>query len=282
MAIEQTKKPSHQTNTEYYESLGMLFWELSEHSRCFNFGYCEPGQANGSPAELQRQLVRFVANSGNFTAGQRLIEVGCGLGGPAELIANEFGCHVIGIDPGEYQVTRANQWLREQRNPPDISFLRGDAHFLPFRSSRFDGLYSIESAFHYSDKSTFLKEAARVIAPHGKIVIADILKTSRQTMNWLNRQISQSIAASNFFNRDAYERSSAACGLKMTAVMDITQEVKRCFSVWTKAHLRKFPEMRRVYPVRSLIKIGLALRLAPLIIAITDFSYQIMVFEKEH
>jgi avermectin B 5-O-methyltransferase len=273
--------PSHQYNAEYYDAMATIFNELSGQSHFFNLGYREPGQHHITPAELQRQLVRQVAAHGQFTSAMNVLEVGCGLGGPAQLIAKAHGCRITGIDPSPYQVTHANAWLRDLPAPPAVTVLYGDGQFIPFRANFFDRVYSIESAFHYPDKPQFLREAARVLKPEGKIVIADILKSSRPTTGWLNSQIRESIAADHFFNLDAYRQAAAESGLMLINHTDITAGVARTFSVWLAVFLQKFRRLLPSYSLRSLTKIGLALCFARLLIAVTGFSYQIMVFEKK-
>lgn len=253
-------------------------YELSEHSRFLNLGYCEKGQKRIKPIEAQKQLIRLVADAGDFQKDILILDVGCGLGGPALLISEERDCSVIGIDPGTYQIEKTNLWLRNQTSPYRIKFHYGDAVNLPFADNSFDRVYSVESAFHFQDKAQFLKEAARTLKKNGTLVIADILRSTDKKDSWLSRKLGKALSAEKFFNITLYKNNALQAGLEFVHNYDISENVARTFHMWARSHFNKFFKLLKTYRFMTLFKIGIALFLAPALSSFTHFRYHILVF----
>jgi cyclopropane fatty-acyl-phospholipid synthase-like methyltransferase len=264
----------------YYQELGTLFDELSDRSHFFNLGSCEKGQKNLPLHEAQKQLVRLVAGSGDFRKEMRLLDVGCGMGGPAHLIADEIGCSIVGIDPGSFQVKGAMAWMQSQPGRKKITIHFGDAMHLPFKAGSFDRIYCIESAFHYPDKATFFKESARILTPDGMLIVADILRIRAKKESWLSRRYGKALAADNFFSVIQYQTAGDRAGLQFLRNVDITEKVRRTFPLWTHAFLKSFFKLAHLYSLLSLCKIGLALLLAGWSSSYTNLGYQILCFRK--
>ncbi len=264
----------------YYEELGNLMWELSGHSRFFNLGYCEKGQRKIKPGDAQKQMIRRIADLGNFKKDMHLLDVGCGLCGPAHLISNEKNCSVIGIDPGTYQIAQTSRWLKKLTTHPKPRILYGDAMDLPFIKNLFDGIYSVESAFHYRDKAQFIQEASRILKPNGKLIIADILRDTDKKDSWLSIRLGKALSAETFFNIKSYKNSASQSGLECIYCEDITKNVARTFPIWARSHFLKFSTLLKTYRLFTLLKIGIALLLIPVFRPFMDFRYNVMVFQK--
>jgi cyclopropane fatty-acyl-phospholipid synthase-like methyltransferase len=263
----------------YYQELGSLFNELSGGSRFFNLGIREERQKRIDIRTAQIQLVNLVVELGAFRPGMRLLDVGCGAGGPAGYIAKEIGCHVIGIDPGSFQIRAANARHDDDAEKARTTIHYANAMCLPFKADSFDRVYSIESAFHYSDKETFLKEGRRVLIPGGLMIIADILQESGKD-SWLTRRMAKALATEHFFSAAEYERAFEKAGLQVLKRIDITDKVRRTFPLWTRSFILHFNKLVQYYPTTTLAKIGLALMLAAWMSPFTHFKYEIFCLSR--
>ena len=114
-----------------------------------------------------------LAHDLRLNAESRVLELGCGLGGPARFIAERYGCRVTGIDITPRQLAIARALTEGLDVAPQLRFVSSDARDLPFRSERFSHVYSIEALVHVSDKPAAINEAFRVLRPGGVLCIQD-------------------------------------------------------------------------------------------------------------
>lgn len=106
--------------------------------------------------------------------GQRILDVGCGVGQPAFRLAGAADVEVVGISISSYQVGRAGERAREQGLADRVSFQHADAAELPFPDASFDGAWAFESLIHMPDKEKVLREIKRVLRPGSTLVLADM------------------------------------------------------------------------------------------------------------
>lgn len=56
----------------------------------------------------------------------KVLDVGCGVGGPAREIVKFTGCHVTGLNINEYQVQRATHYAKKEGLSEHLDFVQGD------------------------------------------------------------------------------------------------------------------------------------------------------------
>jgi arsenite methyltransferase len=118
----------------------------------------------GEPLTLRLAQLAGVAR------GRRVLDVACGSGATALLLACELGCEVVGVDLGARAIERATEAARGE----SASFLMGDAEALPLPDASFDVALSECSLCTFPDKPRAIAEMARVVRPGGSIAIADV------------------------------------------------------------------------------------------------------------
>ena len=131
---------------------------------------CEFNEFTAAQAALTQQMLDLAA----LAPGQRVLDIGCGLGGTlAAINARCDGMTMVGVnvDPRQLQVCREIA----PRSANTLAFVEADACALPFAEATFDRVLCVEAAFHFRSRRDFLAEAARVLRPGGLLVISDIL-----------------------------------------------------------------------------------------------------------
>ncbi len=93
------------------------------------------------------------------------LELGCGIGGPARIIAERYKCRVSGLDITPRQLTIARGLSDGLEIARQLQFVLGDVCNLPFPSKTFSHAYPIEAMVHVSEKKTAIKEAFRILRP---------------------------------------------------------------------------------------------------------------------
>lgn len=98
-------------------------------------------------------------------ASDHLIDIGCGIGGPARYLAKRFGCRVSGIDITPPFVDAANKLTALVKLDDRVDIRLGDGHRLPFGDAAFDGGYAQHVTMNVADRAGFFGEAWRVLKP---------------------------------------------------------------------------------------------------------------------
>jgi SAM-dependent methyltransferase len=120
------------------------------------------------------ELTRRLATLLDLRPGERVLDVAAGIGTTALLLAAERAVHVTGVDLGTAQVARARARAAEAGLGGLVRFDVGDAEGLPFPPGAFDAVVC-ECAFcTFPDKPTAASEMRRVVAPGGRVGIADV------------------------------------------------------------------------------------------------------------
>ena len=107
-----------------------------------------------------------------------VLDVGCGLGGPARYLATHFGCRVTGIDLTPVYVEIAKM-LGERTGTNDrVEYMTASALKLPFEDGSFDAAITFHVAMNIKDRVTLYREIARVLRPGAFFCIYDVMKGS--------------------------------------------------------------------------------------------------------
>jgi SAM-dependent methyltransferase len=156
-----------------------------------NYGYGDATSESCewvTPADMRYQChLNFVRHvlSGVELADKMVLEVGSGRGGNCHYLSQYTQAkRVYGIDLCEANV-RFCLSLNKRAN---VSFLRGGAEQLPFRSETFDVVLNLESSHGYSHFGRFLAEVHRVLKPQGSFCYSDLWFFEAPGLNWPQRK----------------------------------------------------------------------------------------------
>lgn len=120
------------------------------------------------------QLSLRLARLAGVRPGVRVLDVACGSGTTALLLARELDCVVVGVDLGAHAIDQAAGSARTAALEHRASFVVGDAEALPVADSAFDVVLSECSLCTFPDKRRAVAEMARAARPGGTIGIADV------------------------------------------------------------------------------------------------------------
>jgi len=105
--------------------------------------------------------------------GMKVLDVGCGVGGPAREIARFSGASIVGVNNNDFQVDRANKYTAKTELKDQVSFVKGDFMHLSelFEPNTFDAVYAIEATVHAPSFEGVYGEIKKVLKPGGIVGI---------------------------------------------------------------------------------------------------------------
>ena len=108
------------------------------------------------------------------TPHDRVLDVGCGLGGSARFLAQKFGCRVLGLDLTPEYIRVARRLTELVKLDDRCSWVVGDGVALPFEDQSFDIVWSEHAQMNIPDKPLLYREIARVLKPAGRFAFHDV------------------------------------------------------------------------------------------------------------
>lgn len=123
-----------------------------------------------------RGILDHEAATMGLSAGQRLLDAGCGVGAPAIHFATHYGVQVEALTVSSRQAEAARQAVREAGCADRVSVTEGDYHRLEdlFPPGHFDAICFLESFGHSHDKAGLLAGCLKALRPGGTLYIKDL------------------------------------------------------------------------------------------------------------
>jgi ubiquinone/menaquinone biosynthesis C-methylase UbiE len=159
-----------------------------------------------------------------------VLDIGCGIGGPARYLARRFGCRVTGIDLTAEFVRTATLLAERVGLTERVSFRTADALDLPFDGASFDLVWTQHASMNIADRPRLYGEMARVLRAGGRLVAYDIVAGSGEALHfpvpWADTsEISHLVTA------EAMRRLLEAEGFTVQIWRDVTSQGRE----WTRA-----------------------------------------------
>lgn len=155
---------------QFYDAMTDLMVEA--YGADLHLGYWNDPPDNDSiqdaTARMTDQLIERLAAS----AGDRVLDVGCGIGQAALRLARACDVEVRGVSISPQQVEKARLRARCEGQDQKVRFEIADAMCLPYAADTFDGAWAIESLSHM-ELDRALAEISRVLRPGGRFVVSD-------------------------------------------------------------------------------------------------------------
>jgi SAM-dependent methyltransferase len=204
------------------------------------------GDEIGQNSWLTRdELERFAAQL-ELGGASRVLEVGCGSGGPAVHLARLTGCEIVGVDVHADGIENATRMARESGLGARATFVRADAsETLPFESGSFTALLCVDAINHLPDRARVLADWARMLAPGGRMLFTDPI-TVTGALSSEEIAIRASIGYFLFVPPGEDDRLLRAAGLRPAAVDDATENMAAVAERWRAARAARAGALREI------------------------------------
>jgi tocopherol O-methyltransferase len=245
-AISSADVRSYYSETAF--DYGALWYNSA--NLAMHFGYqSSPSMAH---SESLGNSNRVLADLAKVKPGDRVLDAGCGIGGSALWLASQRAACVIGIALGTDQIRCANQETKRRSLSAAARFLVADFTAIPFSANTFDVVWAQESLCHTKDKTEFVQEAARVLKPNGRLIVADgMLKRSHVSdREWtLLRQWYDGWKLAGLWTAAQHANAVKAAGFSVVSIQDVTAKTMA-------SHRRLYQRANGMLPLCKLLSLG--------------------------
>lgn len=205
-----------------------------------NLGYStwyQPHVLGSSQRRLAAKIATELAPCLPERRDSRLLDVGCGRGGPTIELAEKLDISVTGVDLVPFNVSLARANATNRRISPE--FLVGDATQLPIATASVACCTAIDSMVYVPNKITAFEELARVLEDDGVLALSDLLvsdETNRGEMDAVT-DFAEAWDMPPLLTVEQYLTDLDHAGFSVKTVQDITANSIARFRRWTTLYL---------------------------------------------
>jgi cyclopropane fatty-acyl-phospholipid synthase-like methyltransferase len=232
----------------YYSATGALL-QMSWGDN-FHFGYWDGPSDKSSIDEATDHFTDQLIERLRLGPGDRLLDLGCGIGKPARRIAARTGASVVGVTINPQHVEVATEGARAEGMADQMTFRHADAMDLPFDDGSFNAVLAFESICHM-DRPKVLQQVERVLVRGGRLALTDLTpltenapKSFRSLMG-ASPEENDSVVAT-LITADDWPVLCANASLQLDEVTDVTANIER---TWVKL-FEGFFKVRREFEAR--------------------------------
>ncbi|KAJ0161994.1 Sterol 24-C-methyltransferase erg-4 [Colletotrichum tanaceti] len=172
--LDESRANRSVPTTRYYN----LATDFYEYGFGQSFHFCRAAAGESFRQGIARHE-HYLAHVINIKKDMKVLDVGCGVGGPAREIAKFTGAYVTGLNINEYQVDRASRYALKEKMDKQVQFVQADFMNIPFDDNTFDAVYAIEATVHAPSLEAVYSEIFRVLKPGGVFGVYEWVMTEK-------------------------------------------------------------------------------------------------------
>jgi sarcosine/dimethylglycine N-methyltransferase len=161
-------------------------------------------------------------------AGDRVLDLGCGLGGPARVLASRFGVRVTGVDLSPPYIEMGRHLNERCGLETSVDLMIGDALAPPVGETRFDAVVMQHVAMNVEDRQSLYGASFGVLRPGGQLAIYDVVCGDGELIfpvPW-----SREPTTSHLLSADETAKSIEVAGFKIELWQDETEKALSWFA----------------------------------------------------
>ncbi|XP_042902530.2 uncharacterized protein [Parasteatoda tepidariorum] len=155
--------------------------------------------------------------------GQKVLDVGCGIGGHSFYMAEKHGVEVLGVDLSVNMMTVATEYLSEKPQLADkVKFVICDVTRSIYDDNAFDTIYSRDTLLHIPNKDELFTNFLKWLKPGGKILFTDYSRSEKEISPNFEAYIKD--RGYNLLTTNQYKELLEKCGFINIRSEDATDE----------------------------------------------------------
>ncbi|WP_330181238.1 class I SAM-dependent methyltransferase [Nocardia sp. NBC_01503] len=221
---------------QHYDLDPDIFGQFLDPLRKYSSGLYESDSDTLESA--QRNKLRFVARRLGLSGGERLLDIGCGWGSLILFMAQEYGCHTLGVSPAP----RQHEYIAEQAAVRGVAGLVRTqvGHFeeMDLAAGSMDAVTMLGSIVHMPDLDEVFRRARAVLRRNGTLYVSESCFRNAAAHKAFDERAGTEFVRSNIFGwgdlRPLSDLLTAAedAGFSIIAVDDLTDQYRRTIEDW--------------------------------------------------
>ncbi len=207
-------------------------------------------------AVAQRQKYIRLAKAIDLKAGDRVLEIGCGWGGFAEIAAADYGCHVLCLTLSKEQARYARQRIADKGLSEQVEIRVQDYRDV---EGQYDKIVSIEmfEAVGQTYWKTYLDILGQRLTPGGRAALQiitisdDAFESYRRTPDFIQRYI---FPGGMLPSPSAFEAAAAGSGLRITESFYFGKSYAETLRRWDRLFQENWQEIAELGFDRTFFK----------------------------
>jgi tocopherol O-methyltransferase len=213
---------------KHYDRLSFFYRLLwGEH---LHHGYWDREQ---SVQRAQVRLMERLAEEVVIRPGTSVLDIGCGLGGSAFWLAEQFGCSVTGLTISPVQARMATKRAKTRGLSARVQFQVKDANLWQPQPESVDIVWVMESSEHFRDKRGFFARCAQALKPGGTLAVCAWLRRDgavHEDETELVATIGEAMLSASLDGLSDYRMWMKDAGLMAETAEDITRQIAPTWS----------------------------------------------------
>lgn len=187
-----------------------------------------------SAAVAQCQLTDTLADLARISTGDKLVDIGCGMGGSSIRLAKLRGIDATGVTLSPLQARWASLSSKLNRVGSQTRFMAHDAETVAFDRESFDIVWSVECTEHLFNKPEFFRRATEWLKPSGRVAICVWFEgenTGKSDHRQQCEQVCQRFVCPSLATRQDYAGWMTDQGLQIRHNVDWTDRVTKTWEI---------------------------------------------------
>jgi tocopherol O-methyltransferase len=215
---------SHKLLAQY---IGTWRESVTQHNVCCQTRNCLNG--GETPERAQIQLMEQLARRAAIPRGAKVLDIGCGVGGSALWLAEQYECRVTGMTISPVQAGMATRKAKSSGLNGKVLFEVRDANRWRPEPASSDAIWIMESSEHFPDKKHFFERCALALKPEGTLAVCAWLRRDGAMPPGeqpLVATIAEAMMSASLDSLSSYREWMCEAGLTVTAAEDIARHVE--------------------------------------------------------
>ena len=222
------------TNQKFYDYIADAWQYLLGQN--FHWGYfATPEEPLDSATDT---LIDMLVERLALDESKSILDVGCGIGGPARYLTKKFGCAITGFSTSDEGIGRATKAAQEAGVAEKLTFEVRDALDNQFKAETFDSVMLLEMSHLIRNKLKLMIESIRPLKVGGIITLCDLTLQRRLSAKEIVAYHPELQILERCFGKarleplSYYEKAFAHCGLEEVEVTDVSLNVNPTIQHW--------------------------------------------------